>query len=190
MSRLPPLRLDQLDTELRATMAAGEEMMGFTPNDGLIMARKPALLNALLSLVQAVYQPGSVALELKKLVALMSSSASGCQYCQTHTSFASLRAGVAAEKIAAIWEYPTHPLFSDAERAALDLARYAAMIPNAVTDTQFRQLRRHFSDEQIVELLGVVSLFGFLTRWNATLATELEPEPKAGAVGIGDLPEL
>lgn len=180
MSRLEPLVLQELDSDLQDIISSGREIMGFTPNDGLIMARNPALLKAMLSLVQAVYQPGSVPVELKKLVALMTSSASGCQYCKAHTGFGALRAGVDKEKVAAIWEYSSHPLFSDAERAALDLARNAAMTPNEVTDDQFERLRSYFSDDQIVELVGVISLFGFLNRWNSTLATDLEPEPKEG----------
>ena len=178
MSRIVPLKYEQLDAELQATMSAGEQIMGFTPNDGLIMARKPALLNAMLGLVQAVYEPGTVSIELKKLVALMTSSASGCQYCKAHTGYGALRVGVNQQKIAAIWEYPTNTLFTDAERAALNVARNAAMVPNAVTDAEFETLRKYFNDEQIVELVGVIALFGFLTRWNATLATDLESAPQ------------
>jgi uncharacterized peroxidase-related enzyme len=177
VSRVPPLPADQLDGELRQIIEASEDILGFTPNDGLIMARHPAMARAVLELVRAVYAPGSVAIELKKLVALMSSSASGCQYCQAHTSLGAFESGVTKEKIAAIWEYAESPLFNEAERAALDLARNASLVPNGVSDGQFEVLREHFDDEQLVELTGVISLFGFLNRWNATLATELEEAP-------------
>ena len=39
-----------------------------------------------------------------------------------------------------------------------------------------------WSDEQIVEILGVIVLFGFLNRWNETLATPLEGE----AIEVGE----
>lgn len=188
MSRLPPLNIAELDPELQAVMSVTEEMMGFTPNDGLIMARHPALLKAVLALVQAVYQSGSVPIALKKMVALMTSSASGCQYCEAHTRYGSLQAGVSAQKIAAIWQYPTSDLFTDAERIALDVARNAALVPNAVSDSQFNELRNYFSDEQIVELLGVISLFGFLNRWNSSLVTALEStlKTKLSALNMSD----
>lgn len=179
MSRVSPLLPEQLDDQLRQVIESSEEILGFTPNDGLIMARKPAMAQALLGLVQAVYAPGSVSVELKKLVALMSSSVSGCQYCEAHTSLGAFNAGVSREKIAAIWEYSSHPLFSEAERAALDLARNASVVPNGVSDEQFSALRQHFDETQIVELTGVIALFGFLNRWNATLATELEEAPSS-----------
>ena len=74
---------------------------------------------------------------------------------------------------------PTSPLFSAAERAALDLAVAGASVPNAATDEMFVALRKHWSDEQIVEIVGVIAMFGFLNRWNDTLATALEDEPIA-----------
>ena len=179
MSRVTPLSFEELDSELQPLMAVGEELMGFMPNDGLIMARKPAVLKAILGLLQSIDVPGSVTTELKKLVGLMASSASGCQYCQAHTEFGAFRAGIDKDKIAAIWEYERHSLFSDAERAALDLARYAAMTPNGVTDDQFKTLRCYFDDEQIVELVSVIALFGFLNRWNSTFETAIEPATKS-----------
>lgn len=177
MSRINPLAPEQLPVELRETMQAGEAIMGFTPNDGLIMARHPQMLQAFLGLVQSIYQPSALSTELKKLLALMTSSASGCQYCQAHTAFGALNNGVSQQKVEAIWEYQTNNLFSEAEKEALDLARNAALVPNAVTDEQFQRLQEHFSDEQIVEIVGVISLFGFLNRWNATFQTDIEALP-------------
>jgi alkylhydroperoxidase family enzyme len=88
---------------------------------------------------------------------------------------------VPEEKIATIWEFESSPLFDDAERAALRFARDASLVPNAVTPGHFDELRRHWDDGQIVEILSVVSLFGFLNRWNDTMATDLEEIPTAFA---------
>ena len=178
MSRLEPLSLAELPKDLQAIMLAGEDIMGFTPNDGLIMARKPEMLNSILSLVQALYKPGALPTEIKKLAALMTSSASGCQYCEAHTTYGALNHGVDPQKIEYIWEYQSHAIFTDAERIALDVARSAALVPNAVSDESFEQLKSHYNDEQIVELVGIISLFGFLNRWNSTLKTDIEATPK------------
>jgi hypothetical protein len=59
----------------------------------------------------------------------------------------------------------------------LDFAIAAASVPNTVTDGMFAELRKNWTDEQIVEIVGVIALFGFLNRWNDTLATPLEDEP-------------
>lgn len=42
-------------------------------------------------------------------------------------------------------------------------------------------LSEHFTDRQVVEIVSVIALFGFLNRWNDTLATTLEDEPVAFA---------
>lgn len=94
-----------------------------------------------------------------------------------HTAGASLRLGVDEKKLEAVWEYRTSPLYTEAERVALDFAIAAASQPNDVSDELFARLRRHWSDNQIVEILGVVSMFGFMNRWNDSMATPLEEEP-------------
>ena len=38
-------------------------------------------------------------------------------------------------------------------------------------------LRRHFDDGQIVEIVATIALFGYLNRWNDTMATDLEEHP-------------
>jgi alkylhydroperoxidase family enzyme len=94
-----------------------------------------------------------------------------------HTAGGALRLGVDEAKLAAIWEYATSPLYSAKERVALDFALAAAAVPNDVTDAMFAELRRHWDDDQVVEIVGVISLFGFMNRWNDTMATPLEEEP-------------
>ncbi|HYD58140.1 MAG TPA: carboxymuconolactone decarboxylase family protein, partial [Burkholderiales bacterium] len=55
------------------------------------------------------------------------------------------------------------------------------------TDELFAALRRHWSEGEIVELLGVVAMFGFLNRWNDSMATPLEPVPTGVAEkALGD----
>jgi alkylhydroperoxidase family enzyme len=94
-----------------------------------------------------------------------------------HTAGGALHFGVADKKLADVWNYQTSPLYSAAERATLDFALAAASGPNAVTDEMFAEMRKHWSEEQIVEIVGVISVFGFLNRWNDTMATPLEDEP-------------
>lgn len=94
-----------------------------------------------------------------------------------HTAGASLRLGIPAEKLEAVWEFRTSPLFSEAERVALEFAIAAASVPNDVTNALFERMKRHWSEGQIVEIAGVVALFGFMNRWNDSMATPLEEEP-------------
>lgn len=152
-----------------------DETLGFTPNSVLTMQRRPEIAEAFINLNKAVMMnAGRVTAEQKRFIGMLSSLASGCRYCQAHTALAAQRYGASRERLEAIWEYQTSPLFSDAERAAFDFAIAAASIPNAVTPEIGAALHAHWSDEEIVEILGVVALFGFLNRWNDSMGTSLE----------------
>jgi alkylhydroperoxidase family enzyme len=77
--------------------------------------------------------------------------------------------------------YETSPLFSDAERAALQLSQSAASVPNQATQAHFDAAKAHFDEAQVAEIIAVVATFGFLNRWNDSLATDIEDNPLAFA---------
>jgi uncharacterized peroxidase-related enzyme len=154
---------------------------GFVPTSFHTLAHRPEILDGLSHLAGAVLGPGTVTRELKQLVAYVASRSAGCLYCQSHTSHGAHNLGVSDAKIQGVWEFESDPQFDAAERSALRVARDAALVPNAVTDDHFVALREHFSDEQMVEIVSVISLFGFLNRWNDTMATGLEE----GALAFG-----
>jgi len=165
----------QFDTVFAIT----EAVMGFVPNSMMIMARDPELLAAFVELAAIIIvRPGRVHPGLKALIMYMVSRSAGCQYCAVHSaSLASLR-DVSTRKIEALEQFEQSPEFSEAERAALRFAQAAGKVPNAVGDVEFAELRRHFDEEQILEMVAVLALLGFLNRWNDTLATTLEAGPR------------
>jgi len=186
MSRLTPLTKSELPESVMPLLEMADGMMGFVPNDLYVMARNPALLQALGALVGAVYGQGTLDPGFKRLIGYITSTASGCVYCQSHTSHGAHNAGIDQAKIEAAWEYESSDLFTDAERAALRVAQGAGGSPNSVTDEEFADLKNYFTDDEIVEIVSVISMFGFLNRWNATMATEIEDEPAnfAGKIGL------
>jgi uncharacterized peroxidase-related enzyme len=175
--RLTPLPPEH-SPELKDAFETYRKSLGFIPNSVLIMQRKPKMVQALAQLTASVWEPnGKVDRGFKRLVAHVASRTAGCQYCMAHTAGGALHFGVDEAKVAAVWDYQTSPLYSPAERAALDLAVAAGTVPNAATDEMFAELKKYWTEEQIVEIVGVIAVFGFLNRWNDTLATPLEDEP-------------
>lgn len=81
------------------------------------------------------------------------------------------------KKIAEVWSFEDSDLFSDAERAALRLAVNASIIPNQASQEDFEQLAIYFDEGEIVEIVASIALFGYLNRWNDTMATDLEEYP-------------
>jgi len=150
---------------------------GFVPNSILTMSRRPAIAKAFMDLNHAVLYQGTVSEELKMLVSLIASQASGCRYCQAHMANLSSIYKSSDDKIRAVWEFETSDLFSDAERAALRVAFKGAIVPNQVEEADFAELKKHFDEGQIVEIVASIALFGYLNRWNDTMATDLEELP-------------
>ncbi len=125
---------------------------------------------------------GRVTSALKRLIAYISSHAAGCRYCQAHAIRAAERYGSETLLVKTNWEYKTHPAFNDSERAALDFALASSVIPNNVTDEIADNLRKYWNEGEIVEIMGVIALFGYLNRWNDSMGTEME----AGAIESGE----
>jgi uncharacterized peroxidase-related enzyme len=186
MPHIAPLSPDDLP-QYRDAFAAMEVNAGYVPNSFYTLGHRPAILDAVRSLAQAVFT-GTVDPGLKSLVAVMSSYGAGCRYCQAHQTVASLHRGIAPDKVDALASFEHSHHYSDAERAALRLAFVSGQQPNGATPEHFEELRRFFDEGQIVELVAVIALFGFLNRWNETAATELEAVPlRAGFEHLGSL---
>ncbi|MGZ8584417.1 MAG: carboxymuconolactone decarboxylase family protein [Actinomycetota bacterium] len=180
VANMEPLRRED-HPELEDLFRIYDETMSFVPNSLFTMARRPEILRAFSDLIKQIWRTGTVPVGLKPLVAIVASTAAGCRYCQAHETVDARMRGVDEEKIGAIWDFERSPRYSDAERAALRFARDASVVPNQVTPAHFEELRRHWDEGEIVELLAVIGLFGFLNRWNDSMATDLEDTPTAVA---------
>lgn len=178
MAHLKPLSAES-HPELAKDFKIFEEILGFVPNSLLTMQRRPKMVEAFGVLTKAVMDPeGEVDLGFKRLIAHFASRAAGCQYCEAHSLIAANIHGVSQEKLDAIWDYQTSPLYTEAERVALDYAMVAGSVPNAVDEELMERMKKYWSESQIVEILGAVCLYGFLNRWNDSMATDLEESPK------------
>ena len=182
MPLVTPLSAEH-DLETKELAEFFNETLGFCPNSVLTMQRRPAISKAFINLNKAVMaNEGRVTSALKRLIAWVSSNATGCRYCQAHAIRAAERYGAEQAQLDNVWEYRTHAAFSDAERAALDFSLAASMVPNAVDAKIKAALYTHWNEGEIVEILGVISLFGYLNRWNDSMGTILEED----AIESGD----
>ncbi|MGI9593455.1 MAG: carboxymuconolactone decarboxylase family protein [Patiriisocius sp.] len=182
MALVTPLSPDH-DETTKELAAFFNETLGFCPNSILTMQRRPAISRAFINLNKAVMaNDGRVSSSLKRMIAWVSSNATGCRYCQAHAIRAAERYGAEKEQLENIWDYRTHKAFSQAERAALDFSLQASQVPNQV-DTKIKErLYTYWDEGEIVEMLGVISLFGYLNRWNDSMGTSIEN----GAVESGN----
>jgi uncharacterized peroxidase-related enzyme len=182
MPLVSPLPSDHSD-EVAQLAAFFATTLGFAPNSVLTMQRRPEIAKAFTALNRAVMENGGrVTSEQKRLIGHLASASAGCRYCEAHTVLAAKRFGASPERLAELWQFRSSTLFSAAEKAAFEFALAASSVPNAVDDAIAAELRRHWSDDEIVEMLGVIALFGYLNRWNDSMGTPLEA-PAAEAAG-------
>lgn len=177
--RLEPLPPDPGVADIFAVFAPA--CGGYIPNAMLIMQRRPKILRAFVQMTRAISdaETSEVDAGFKRLIAHVTSRAAGCTYCAIHAAGSARLSGIDDAKLDAVWKYESSPLFTEAERIALDVALAAGHVPNVVTDEMFMKLREHWNDGQVVEIVAVIAQFGFLNRWNDTFATPIEDEALA-----------
>jgi uncharacterized peroxidase-related enzyme len=181
MALVTPLAPDAND-EVVELARFFNETLGFCPNSVLTMQHRPAIAKAFINLNMAVMaNDGSVTAEQKRLIGYITSANTGCRYCEAHTILAAERYGGSDERLENIWTFRDSNLYTAAEKAAFEFALAASSVPNAVDDEISTQLHLYWSDGEIVEILGVISLFGYLNRWNDSMGTSME----SGAVDAG-----
>jgi len=168
------------DPQVKELVDFFNETLGFCPNSVLTMQRRPAIAKAFIQLNMAVMENhGELTSEFKRLIAFISSNAAGCRYCQAHTIRAAERYGSSSSRLLNVWNFENHECFSDAEKAALRFTQEASMIPVNVSKDTEKQLHLYWSDDDIVEIMGVIALFGYLNRWNDVMRTSLEDDAKS-----------
>ncbi|MGI9416442.1 MAG: carboxymuconolactone decarboxylase family protein [Geminicoccaceae bacterium] len=180
MPHVAPLNLDE-SADAREQIAWLASATGFVANSMLTLSHRPEIAKAVLGLIKAVVRnpDGTVPQDLRWMVAHVTSLSNGCSYCSAHTFKNGADNGVPQEKLDAIWEFETSPIFSEAERAALRVALTGGQCPSYAEPDDVAELHEHFTEEQIVEIGAVIALFGFNNRWNALMQTDIEPEVNA-----------
>lgn len=189
MAVVRPLDEEEIQEDLRAQIQFFKGPLGVIPNSVRTMAYRPHLAAAFTNLNIAVMtSEGAVTPEFKRLIGFVTSMVSGCRYCQAHMVLASERFGASEARLNSVLDYEQSEHFTEAEKAALDFAFAAAESPSAVNDEHAARMQEHWSDGDIVEIMGVVALFGYLNRWNDSMGSALEDLPiQAGEKYLGNV---
>ncbi len=140
------------------------------------LAHRPAMLSNFLGFYASVGK--ALDRKLYEAVYLRVSLINGCNYCTQHHIQGSKRAGVTPEQMRAA-NAGNYAGFSAPEQAALRYAENLTRTPDAASDADFTELKKHLSDEQIVDLHMLIGLANLTNRVTGPLALEVEfPEEK------------
>ncbi|WP_234443881.1 carboxymuconolactone decarboxylase family protein [Streptomyces sp. NRRL B-24484] len=132
----------------------------------------PDAMKGIGSIIKAVGQ-GGITHELQEIVALRASQLNGCSAC-VHAHVQNLRkAGESEDRIAAVAAWREAPFYTDAERAALELAEQATRLADrskdAVPDELWDRLRGHYDEEQLSALILLIGVTNFFNRLNSVV---------------------
>ncbi len=173
------------DKETQELVTFFNETLGFCPNSVLTMQKKPHLAQAFVNLNKAVMDnAGSISSEFKRIIAYISSNTAGCRYCQAHTIRAAERYGGEKERLKQAWDFENSSLFSEAEKVALRFTIAASSVPVSTSQELEELLQHHWDETDILEIMSVIALFGYLNRWNDVMGTSLEKDAKDSAESL------
>jgi AhpD family alkylhydroperoxidase len=123
----------------------------------------PEALRAMYGLERAIRTSG-LEPNLLELVKMRASQINGCAFCLDMHSKDARAAGETEQRLYALNAWRETPFFTDRERAALEWTESLTLVAeNHVPDEQFERVRKHFSEEELVNLTyAVVAING----WN------------------------
>ncbi len=147
------------------------------PDDGLFsaIASRPQLARTLAAHLRAIDDDGTVPARTKQLIALMVGWLNACDYCTCVHEEIALKLGIETETLAALGDFAHSERFSDAERAALSATVSLTREPRALPPTVLAQLREHYSDGELIEILAVIGANNYVSRLSNALALESTP---------------
>jgi AhpD family alkylhydroperoxidase len=165
--RRAPLLLRLLNIVSRRAM--GGEMAPLQ-----VMAHNPGFLLPYLATLPLVRGRAALDPAVRALAMQLVAQINGCSWCIDFGRAEADKDGVPPAKLLAVADYATDPRFSPPERAALAYADAVTQVGARVSDDVFGQLRRYFSEREIVELTVAVAMENCFNRINVPLEIEAQ----------------
>ncbi|HEX5727027.1 MAG TPA: carboxymuconolactone decarboxylase family protein [Longimicrobiaceae bacterium] len=137
-----------------------------------VMAHNPRFIVPYVQM--GAFAQGKIRLDpvVRRLAMQLAGEINGCGWCSDYGAYLGRKARIAPEKLGAVMEYRTSPLFTPAERAALAFADEMTQVGGRVSDETFAEARRWFGEREIVELAAAVAAENFFNRMNGALGVE------------------
>lgn len=153
---------------------------GNVPNMFRTVAHRPEILQTMIAHMEAVLNTGTLPTSLKELVIVRTSQMNSCEYCLASHSLLAKKLGYSDAQIAALPRFASSEEFTPREKAALRLAERLTRNERPLDDAELADLKAHFTEGEIVELMAASGLFNYFNRFNNLLAME----PTQAGVGV------
>lgn len=168
--RIEPKRFRDYPWYLRPFFWNQRRKYGAVLDSALLWARAPKLFLGVAFLYGMIDRKSSpVDPALRSLITVRVSQINHCPFCVDLNSATLMNRGASAEKVEALERWRESALFSEPERAALDYAETMTLSQAGVDDALMERLKRHFDDDAIVELTGLIAFQNLSSKFNAAL---------------------
>jgi uncharacterized peroxidase-related enzyme len=153
---------------------------GNVPNMFRTVAHRPEILQTMIAHMEAVLNTGTLPTALKELVIVRTSQMNNCEYCLASHSLLAKKLGYSDAQIADLAHFESSDTFNPREKAALRLAERLTRNERPLDEAELADLRLHFTEGEVVELMAASGLFNYFNRFNNLLA--MEPTPAGAGV--------
>jgi uncharacterized peroxidase-related enzyme len=182
MARISRVDRSEATPDIAALYDKAFTQRGNVPNMFRVMAHRPEIFSTMQAHFGAVLNTGTVSTKLKELIIVRTSQVNVTPYCLASHTVLARNLGWSDEQLANLANWPQRADFTPAEKAALQLAETVTRDAHALTDQQFAELRSHYSEGEIVELLCAIGLFNYFNRFNNALQMEPTKPGEGGCV--------
>ncbi len=166
-TRIPPVDVATCPDDLRETLEEQRKRWGEPLYPYLFYARHPAYFRAGQAMWAALQEDARrVPATHRALVNRRVAWWNGCEYCQDAPAAKGSKLGISTEKIEALNDYARSPLFSEAEKVALEYTDAITETHRDVDDALFACLQGHFDDDTIAELTMIIAWQNASSRFN------------------------
>ncbi len=173
MARVRDIEADELDADSRRIYERYAQEYGPFLNQVRVFAHRPPALRHIMGLLLDFADEAILDKRYLEIALVTVSTLNACQYCVAHHAPRAISHGLAAEAVANILDESVTS-FDAIDYLVRDYAVAVTNDWNRVRDEMFDRLRKHFTEEQIVELTLRISLCGFFNRFNDVLQIEME----------------
>jgi uncharacterized peroxidase-related enzyme len=169
MARISLIAPESAPPEVRAIYET--TLRGKPGNVQKALAHRPEMLKNFLSFYASVGR--SLDRKLYELIYLRVSFINRCRYCAQHHVASSKRVGLTSEDWTAL-KAGNYSGYSEKEKVALAYVEKLTRAPREIADTDFNELKKHFSDPEIVDIHMLAGLANLTNRFTDPLGLELE----------------
>jgi uncharacterized peroxidase-related enzyme len=174
MAAVNPISKEKAAQELKPIYDQLSEKFGRMPNFFAIMAHRPNALKHFLTFYASVMAAGTIEAKYKELAYLKASRLNGCEYETRAHAAAAKKAGLTEEQIREMDYFHRSHAFDEKEKSILLYAERMTRGAAPMRERTLQEMRKHLSEDQIVELTLVVATANFSNRFNDAL--QIEPD--------------